>query len=56
MPVKALTGAIVTVEVPVAPALMLIVVGLAVTVKSVTLKVTGAVAVCAPFEADTVTV
>ena len=39
VPVKPLTGAIVAVEVPVAPALMLTVVGLAVTVKSVKTKV-----------------
>jgi len=56
VPVKPLTGVTVTVEVPVAPELMLTVVGLAVTVKSLTVKVTVADADWDPLVPVTVTV
>ncbi len=42
VPVKPFTGATVTVEIPVTPALTVTLAGLAVTVKSVTVYVTGA--------------
>lgn len=56
VPVNPLTAVTVTVEVPMAPALTVTVVGLAVTVKSVTVKVTVAVCDIAPLVPVTVTV
>jgi len=55
-PLKPLTAVTVTVEVPEAPALTVTLVGLAVMVKSWTVKVTVALAVCAPLTPVTVTV
>ena len=56
VPVKPLTGATVMVEVAAVPALTLTLVGLAVTEKSWTVKVTVAVCVVAPDVPVTVTV
>ena len=56
VPVNPLTGATVIVEVAAVPTVVVTAVGLAATVKSVTLKVTVAVAELAPFVAVTVTV
>ncbi len=55
VPVNPLTGATVTVEVPVAPATTVTVVGLAVTVKSVTVKVTVVEWISEPLVPVTVT-
>ena len=56
VPVNPLTGATVIVEVAAVLTVVVTAVGLAATVKSVTLKVTVAVAELAPFVAVTVTV
>ncbi len=56
VPVKPFTGATVIVEMPVDPVLTVTVVGLAVTVKSLTVKVTVAVRVSDPLVPVTVTV
>jgi len=56
VPVNPLTGATVIVEMAAVPTVVVTAVGLAATVKSVTLKVTVAVAELAPFVAVTVTV
>jgi hypothetical protein len=56
VPVNPLTGATVIVEVAAVPTVVVTAVGLAATVKLVTLKVTIAVAELAPFVAVTVTV
>jgi hypothetical protein len=56
VPVKPLTGATVIVETPEAPALTVTPVGLAATVKSVTVKVTVALADWEPLVPVTVTV
>jgi len=56
VPVKPFTGATVIVEMPVDPVLTVTVVGLAVTVKSLTVKVTVAVWVSDPLVPVTVTV
>jgi len=56
VPVNPLTGATVIVEMAAVPTAVVTAVGLAATVKSVTLNVTVAVAELAPFVAVTVTV
>ena len=56
VPLKPLTAVTVTVDVPEAPALIVTLVGLAVIVKSWTVKVTVAVADCDPLTPVTVTV
>ncbi len=56
VPVNPLTGATVIVEMAAVPTVVVTAVGLAATVKSVTLNVTVAVAELAPFVAVTVTV
>ncbi len=56
VPVNPLTGATVIVEVAAVPTVVVTAVGLAATVKSVTLNVTVAVAELAPLVAVTVTV